>query len=231
MRNIIRSESRGAADHGWLKSYHTFSFAGYHNPKSMNFRALRVINEDWVKPAEGFGTHPHHDMEIITYILSGALAHKDSMGNTHTIKAGEVQTMSAGTGITHSEFNGSDSETVHLLQMWIIPAEKGVKPKYQEWYPPKNVSDDWILVASGEAKQGVAKIERDVNLFLAKPKAGSKLELPLNKQRYGWLQVAEGEVKLGDEILKAGDAASFEKEDAISITANTNAQVLFYDLD
>lgn len=195
----------------------------------MHFRALRVINEDFVAASQGFGTHPHDNMEIITYVISGQLAHKDSMGNGRTLNAGEVQTMSAGTGITHSEFNPADAP-VHLYQMWILPDTKGIKPAYSEWYP-KNLKAGWNLIASGNGREGSTRIQRDTNLYLAKPAAGEVLELPLRADRYGWLQVATGEVKMGEQTLKAGDAASFSQETGISITASQDSQLLFYDLD
>ena len=232
MANIILSKDRGYANHGWLKSYHTFSFASYYNPKSMHFRALRVINEDWVAPSEGFGTHPHDNMEIITYVISGALSHKDSMGNVKSLLAGQVQTMSAGTGVTHSEFNASPNEEVHLYQMWIIPSKDGIKPRYNEWHPPEDIENGKLyLIASPDGKDGSSVVERDTSLYLAHLKAGTSVKLPLQSNRYGWLQIAVGEVELGSKTLKAGDAASFSKEDAPTIKALQDSQILFYDLD
>jgi redox-sensitive bicupin YhaK (pirin superfamily) len=232
MARIFLSNSRGLATHGWLKSYHTFSFAHYHNPNMMNFRALRVINEDWISPSQGFATHSHADMEIITYVISGTLSHKDSMGNVKTLKAGQVQTMSAGSGITHSEFNASPDEECHLYQMWILPAKKGITPRYHEWHPPAQLESGKLhLIASPNGADGSAVIERDVKLYLSELTEGAELTLPLNPERYGWLQVATGEVVFGDEILKAGDAVSFSKEQPPKITAKAKAQILFYDLD
>ena len=232
MANIILSKDRGLAEHGWLKSYHTFSFASYHNPEMVRFRGLRVINEDWVAPSEGFGTHPHDNMEIITYVISGALSHKDSMGNVKSLLKGQVQTMSAGTGITHSEFNGSPDEEVHLYQMWLFPKEKNITPRYHEWHPPKEIEDGKLyLIASPNGKDGSAEINRDVNLYLSHIKSGTGVTLPLKKDRYGWLQIAVGEVELAGKTLYAGDAISFSLEDAPTIKALKDAQILFYDLD
>jgi redox-sensitive bicupin YhaK (pirin superfamily) len=232
MAHIILSKDRGSVNHGWLKSYHTFSFASYHNPEMVRFRALRVINEDWVRPSEGFGTHPHDNMEIITYVISGALSHKDSMGNVKSLLAGQVQTMSAGTGLTHSEFNGSATEEVHLYQMWIIPKTRDIEPRYHEWHPPENIEyGKFYLIASPDGKDGSAEINRDVSLYLSHLKAGSSAELPLKQNRYGWLQIATGEIDFNGTILKEGDAVSFELENAPTIMAQKDAQILFYDLD
>lgn len=232
MSQIILSQDRGLAKHGWLKSYHTFSFAGYHNPEMVNFRALRVINEDWVAPDRGFDTHSHNNMEIITYVISGALSHKDSMGNVKSLKAGQVQTMSAGTGITHSEFNGSKDEEVHLYQMWLIPAKKDIKPRYAEWHPPKELENGKLyLLASPDGREKSTVIESDSSLYLSRLDAGTYLRLPLDPERYGWLQVATGEVEYNGHRLNAGDAVSFSKEQAPDIKALKESKILFYDLD
>lgn len=227
------SNERGHADHGWLNTYHTFSFADYHDSRFMNFRALRVINEDVVAPGQGFGMHPHHNMEIITYVLSGSLEHKDSMGNIGQIKPGEVQRMSAGRGVLHSEYNASQTEPVHLLQIWILPEEKNITPSYeQKAFSKEERTGTLRLVASPEAEAGSVKINQDARLFVSVLKPGQSVSYDLASDRNAWLQVARGAVKLGDEFLNSGDGAAVRDEKKLVITneGKTEAEFLLFDL-
>jgi redox-sensitive bicupin YhaK (pirin superfamily) len=228
---IRKANERGHAEHGWLDSYHTFSFADYYDPHWMGFRSLRVINDDLVMPGMGFGTHPHRDMEIITYILSGALEHKDSMGNGRVIRPGEVQYMSAGSGVQHSEFNPSKEEAVHLLQIWIQPDRKGLAPRYAE----KSLADappgTLRLVTSKTGRDGSIAIQQDADLWLAKFNAGDHAAHPLAKGRQAWVHVAEGEVSLNGKKLQGGDAAAVSEEGALELSASKAAQVLLFDLN
>src|SRR5436190_24217117 len=194
LMKIRKANERGHAEHGWLDSYHTFSFADYYDPQWMDFRSLRVINDDLVLPGKGFGTHPHRDMEIITYILSGALEHKDSMGNGRVIRTGDVQYMAAGTGVLHSEFNPSKDEAVHLLQIWIMPDQKGVKPGYGERSMTKAAAGQLHLVTSKTGRDGSIAINQDADLWLAKLDASNRVEHKLAPGRHAWVHVAEGEV-------------------------------------
>ena len=233
MIQVRRSSERGHADHGWLNTFHTFSFADYYDPTFMGFRALRVINEDWVKPGMGFGTHGHRDMEIITYVLEGELAHKDSMGNGSSIKPGEVQRMSAGTGVRHSEFNHSKQDWVHLLQIWLLPETDGIKPSYeQKIFPDVEKQGKLRLIASPAARDGSVKIHQDANVYASLLSKDDKVEHKFEPGRYGWLQVIRGEVNLNGESLKAGDGAAIQKEQAIQIAAANGAQseILLFDL-
>ena len=195
MKLIRKANQRGHAEHGWLDSYHTFSFADYYDPQWMGFRSLRVINDDLVMPAQGFGMHPHRDMEIITYVLSGALEHKDSMGNGRIIRPGEVQYMAAGTGVRHSEFNPSSTETVHLLQIWILPDRKGLKPRYGERSMADAPGNRFNLVVSKQGREGSLEINQDAELYLARLEPGHKATRPLGPNRHAWLHVAEGEIE------------------------------------
>jgi hypothetical protein len=231
MITIRKSEERGHVNHGWLDSHFTFSFADYYDPQHMGFRTLRVINDDIVAPGQGFGAHPHRDMEIITYILSGALEHKDSMGNGRIIRPGEVQYMAAGTGVTHSEFNPSKSEPAHLLQIWILPDKKGAKPNYAEKSFAKVESGKWHLAASKSGRDGSIAINQDADLFVGKLVAGDKISHDFKPNRHGWLHVAEGEIELDNLKLKSGDAVAFSGEKRISLTAKSPSQILFFDLN
>jgi quercetin 2,3-dioxygenase len=231
MRTIRRANERGHAEHGWLDTYHTFSFADYYDPEWMGFRSLRVINDDMVMPGQGFGTHPHRDMEIITYVLSGALQHKDSMGNGRVIRPGEVQYMAAGTGVQHSEFNPSPDEAVHLLQIWIVPDQKGLKPHYGEKSLAKAPSGRFNLVVSKTGRDGSLPINQDADLYVARLEAGNQASHALKPDRHAWLHVAEGEVKLDGETLKSGDAAAFSGEKAVKLIAEKPSQVLLFDLN
>ncbi len=231
MITIRKAEERGHANHGWLDSYFTFSFADYHDPRHMGFRSLRVINDDTIAGGGGFGTHPHRDMEIITYVLSGALEHKDSMGNGRVIRPGEVQYMAAGTGVQHSEFNHSPTEPVHLLQIWILPEQKNAKPNYAEKYFTAAAAGQFHQVASKGGRDGSIAINQDADVFLGKLGAGGKISRALKPNRHAWLHIAEGEVKLGDLLLKAGDAAALSGESSIDLAGKSPAQVLLFDLN
>jgi redox-sensitive bicupin YhaK (pirin superfamily) len=231
MINIRKANERGHAEHGWLDTYHTFSFADYYDPQWMGYRSLRVINDDLVMPGMGFGAHPHRDMEIITYILSGQLEHKDSMGNGRVIQTGDVQYMAAGRGVQHSEFNPSQQEAVHLLQIWIQPDEKGVKPRYAEKSLRDAETGKLHLVTSKTGRDGSIAIHQDADLWLAKLEAGQKVSHTLGSQRHAWLHVAEGEVVLNGKTLAGGDAAAIEHETKLELSANKPSQVLLFDLN
>ncbi len=231
MITIRKSAERGHFDHGWLKTHHSFSFGDYHDPRWMGFYTLRVINDDWVDPDMGFGTHPHHDMEIITYVLEGALAHKDSMGTGSVIVPGEVQRMSAGSGVTHSEFNHSKTERVHLLQIWILPEEKGISPSYeQKTFSADQKENKFCLVASHDGRKGSLHIHQDANIYAALLKMGATIDLPLQSTRHAWVQVAKGSITLNGQILDAGDGAGISKESALTLTGVTTAEVLVFEL-
>jgi len=231
MMKIRRSENRGQANYGWLNTHYTFSFANYYDPEHMGFRALRVINDDVVGPGGGFDTHPHRDMEIITYVLSGALEHKDSMKNGRVIRAGELQYMAAGTGVQHSEFNPSTTEPVHLLQIWIVPDQKGLKPRYAEKSGADLVGGRLNLVASKTGRDGSIAINQDADLYLAKLSPGEEVSHGLRPQRHAWVHVAEGKVILNGEHLQAGDGAAISEENALKLTAEAPSQVLLFDLN
>jgi quercetin 2,3-dioxygenase len=231
MKMIRRANERGHAEHGWLDSYHTFSFADYYDPNWMGFRTLRVINDDLVMPAQGFGTHPHRDMEIITYVLSGALQHKDSMGNGRIIRPGEVQYMAAGTGVQHSEFNPSKDEAAHFLQIWILPERTGLKPRYGEKSLADAPKGRFNLVVSKAGREGSLAINQDADLYVAKLEAGTEASHALNPARHAWVHVAEGEVKLNGDMLKAGDAAALSDETQVQLVAAKASQVLLFDLN
>jgi len=231
MKLIRRANERGHAEYGWLDSFHTFSFADYYDPNWMGFRSLRVINDDLVMPARGFGTHPHRDMEIITYVLSGALEHKDSMGNGRIIRPGEVQYMAAGTGVQHSEFNPSPEQAAHFLQIWILPERKGLKPQYGEKSLTDAPKGRLNLAMSKTGREGSLMINQDADLYLARLEAGNDVSHALKPGRHGWLHVAEGEVKLDRDTLGAGDAAAFSDESQVQLVATKPAQVLLFDLN
>jgi redox-sensitive bicupin YhaK (pirin superfamily) len=234
MITLRPANERGHADHGWLNSYFTFSFAEYYDPKHVHFRSLRVINDDRVAPGGGFGTHPHNDMEIVTYVLEGALAHKDSMGTGATIVPGEVQRMSAGTGILHSEFNHSKSEEVHLLQIWIIPEKKGVAPSYeQKFFPDEEKLNRFRVVASRDSREGSVKINQDASIHAALLEEGKSTTYKFEQGRHAWLHVARGSVTLNGKVLNAGDGAGISNEPDITLTGNSDgkrAEVLLFDL-
>jgi redox-sensitive bicupin YhaK (pirin superfamily) len=231
MMKIRRANERGHANHGWLDSYHTFSFADYYDPNWMGFRSLRVINDDLVMPGMGFGTHPHRDMEIITYILSGALQHKDSMGNGRVIRAGEVQYMSAGTGVQHSEFNPAKDEAVHFLQIWIQPDQQGVKPRYGEKSFKDVPAGTLRLATSKTGRDGSIAIHQDADLWIGKLDSGSRVTHDLKQGRHAWLHVAEGEILVNDKALKGGDSAALTEENRLDLQGQKAAQVLLFDLN
>ncbi|MGA3285267.1 MAG: pirin family protein [Verrucomicrobiota bacterium] len=231
MITLRKAEERGHANLGWLNSHFTFSFADYYDPDHMGFRALRVINDDIIMGGGGFGTHPHRDMEIITCVLSGALEHKDSMGNGRVIRPGEVQYMAAGTGVAHSEFNPSSAEPVHLLQIWILPDRKGVKPVYAERSFTGAAMGKFNLAASKSGRDGSIPINQDADVFVGKLGAGDKISHTLKPGRHGWLQVAEGRVVLNGLPLKAGDGAAISDESKLVLESTGPAQVILFDLN
>jgi len=228
---VRKSVERGHADHGWLDTYHTFSFANYYDPAHMGFRALRVINEDWIAPTRGFGAHPHRDMEIITYVLEGALEHKDSMGNHGVIRPSEVQRMTAGTGIVHSEYNPSRGEPVHLLQIWIEPTEEGLTPSYeQRLVPDEDKRGRLRLIAAPDAAEGAVTIHADARVYAARLDAGEQVKQLLAPSRHAWVHVVSGDVTVNDARLTGGDGAAISGESAVAITAALDSEVLVFDL-
>ena len=231
MITVRKSEARGHANRGWLDSYHTFSFADYYDRDYMNFRSLRVINEDVVSPGKGFGTHGHKDMEIITYVLEGALEHKDSLGTGAAIKPGEVQRMSAGTGIQHSEFNHSQTEPVHLLQIWLLPDTNDLQPSYeQREFPVAERRGQLRLVAARDARDGAVKVHQDVDLYAAVLDKNSRVSHTLQPNRHAWVQVARGAVLLNGLSLGKGDGAAVSDEAELTIEAAEDAEFLLFDL-
>jgi len=229
--NIRKSEDRGHFDLGWLNTYHTFSFDQYYDPAHVHFRSLRVMNEDRVQPGSGFPTHSHQDMEILTYILAGELEHRDSMGNGSVIRPGDVQRMSAGRGVSHSEFNPSDTETVHLLQIWILPQSNGLTPSYEE----KHFSDEerrgrLRLIASSGGSQSSVEIHQDAQVYAAVLDAGQSVVHSLNDRRHAWLQIVRGTISLNEIDLKQGDGAGVSLERELRIAAHDQAEVLLFDL-
>ncbi len=231
MITIRRSKERGGGDHGWLKTHHTFSFNDYHDDKWMGFRSLRVINEDFVGPSAGFPTHPHRDMEIITYILSGALEHKDSLGTGSVIRPGDGQRMTAGRGIRHSEYNPSATETAHLLQIWITPEKQGLEPSYeQKSFPESEKCGKLRLIASSDGANGSVKINQDAKLFVTLLSPGEEVTHSMGEQRHAWLQVAKGEVELNEQKLAQGDGAAVSDETKLTIKGTKDAEVLLFDL-
>ncbi|XXR55726.1 pirin family protein [Sorangium sp. So ce385] len=228
---LRRSSERGYADHGWLKSFHTFSFADYQDPAHMGFRALRVINDDRVAPARGFGTHPHQNMEIITYVLEGEVAHRDSMGNGSIIRPGEVQRMSAGTGVYHSEMNPSKTGETHLLQIWIIPDRRGYPPSYeQKAFSKEERQGKLRLVASQDGRDGSVTVHQDVSLFAGLFAQGEEARYELPAGRSAWVHVARGSVELNGTLLEAGDAAAIGAGGALHLVGKDAGEVLLFDL-
>lgn len=226
-----KSSERGHVNHGWLDSYFTFSFADYYDPAHMGFRSLRVINQDRIAPGGGFPTHPHRDMEIFSYILEGALEHKDSMGNGRQLKPGQIQLMSAGSGVTHSEFNPSRSEPGSLLQIWIKPDTQGLKPSYTEWHPsPETESAAKVLVISPDGRNDSATIHQDADIYRIRIKAGQSVPHDVAPGRGVWFQLIKGGVTLNGTLLAEGDAASTEDPGTLEITANEDAEALLFDL-
>jgi redox-sensitive bicupin YhaK (pirin superfamily) len=231
MLQLRKAADRGHARHGWLNSHHTFSFAEYFDPDQMGWSALRVINEDTVQPAQGFGTHGHRDMEIISYVLEGALEHKDSMGSGSVIRPGDVQVMSAGTGVRHSEFNHSSSEPVHFLQIWIVPKFTGVKPNYQEkFFDAAEKRGKLRLVASTDGRDGSLSIVQDAAIYAALLDGDERIEHPVAAGRHAYLHVARGELTLNGQALVAGDGVKIADETALILADGKNAEVLLFEL-
>jgi hypothetical protein len=231
MITVRKSEDRGHFDHGWLNTYHTFTFSDYYDPAFMGFRSLRVINEDRVRAGAGFGTHGHRDMEIVSYVLEGSLAHRDNMGNGGVIRPGEVQRMSAGSGVLHSEMNGSNDELVHFLQIWIMPQERGIKPSYeQKRFEDADRSGVLRLVASSNPQNGAVKLHQDVEIYSTLLDNGASVTHEFRPDRYGWVQVARGEIELNGQKLVAGDGAAIENEKTVTISGK-GAEVLLFDLN
>ena len=236
MLTLRKSNERGHADHGWLDSHHTFSFASYHDPAHMGYRSLRVINEDRVAEGRGFGAHAHRDMEILTYVLSGKLAHKDSMGHTELLGPNEIQKMSAGSGVVHSEFNGSDTEPTHFFQIWIEPRTRGTVPTYEQLkFEAEEKQNRFKLLASPIPTPGAATLNQDAKVSVAELDPGQRLEYALGKSRHAWLHVIRGEVLVNGELLSGGDAVAVEQEQKLDITANVSketrsSEILLFDL-
>jgi quercetin 2,3-dioxygenase len=230
MITIRRSGERGRADHGWLDSRHTFSFADYHDPEHMGFGTLRVINEDRVAPGAGFERHAHRDMEILSYVLEGALEHKDSLGTGSIIRPGDVQRMSAGTGIQHSEFNSSQQDPVHFLQIWILPERRGIAPGYEQKTFTLDATEGLLLVASRDGRNGALTVHQDVDVYAGRLAAGDSVKHVLCANRTGWLQVARGEVDLNGLKLGVGDGAAVEQETDLLIHARAAAEILLFDM-
>jgi quercetin 2,3-dioxygenase len=231
MRQIRKAEDRGPAEHGWLSSRHSFSFGHYHDPAHMGFGPLRVINEDKVQPGMGFGTHGHRDMEIISYVLDGALEHKDSLGTGSVIRYGDVQRMSAGTGVQHSEFNHSRSDTVHFLQIWIIPDRTGIEPSYEEkHFDADSKRGKLRLIASRDARDGSVRVHQDVSVYASILDGEDRLVHPLAAGRLGYVHVARGSATVNGIALDAGDALKLADEDAVVLERGTDAEILLFDL-
>jgi len=239
MITLRRSKARGHANHGWLDSYHTFSFASYYDPQHMNFRNLRVINEDWISPSMGFGTHGHKDMEIITYVLEGALEHKDSMGNGSIIRPGEVQHMTAGTGLQHSEFNHSATDPAHLLQIWILPDTQNLTPSYdQRAFHVAKTPGQLHLVVTKDGRENTIRVHQDLDLYAGVLPTGTEItyQIPIDSsneglhQRHTWIQVARGTINLNGTELDTSDAAAISEETELKITATSEAEILLFDL-
>ena len=231
MIQVRKAAERGHYDHGWLDTYHTFSFGDYADPAHQGFRSLRVINDDRVQPGQGFGMHGHRDMEIVTYVLDGALAHKDSMGNGSILQAGELQRMTAGTGVRHSEFNPSDTEGVHLYQIWLLPERKGLEPSYeQRAVGEKDQRGRFRLVASPDGAAGSLTIQQDARLYLASLSPGEGTAHEIDHGRAAWLQVLRGSVNVLGHDLAAGDGVAVTDENAVSVHAAAPSEVLLFDL-
>ena len=227
---VRRSEERGHANHGWLDTHHTFSFAGYYDPRHVGFRSLLVLNEDRVSPGKGFGTHPHADMEILSYVVEGALEHQDSMGTRAVMKAGDVQRISAGRGVRHSEYNASKTDPVHFLQIWIEPDTEGVAPEYAEKSFGGIAPGSLNLIASRGGRNDSISIHQDADVYVAKLPEGRSIDHAFAASRSGWVQVIEGELRVNGETLRAGDGASLSDTRQLELTAARDAHFLFFDL-
>ncbi len=231
MITIRPAEQRGHANHGWLDSFHTFSFADYYDPEQMGFRSLRVINDDRVSPGQGFGTHPHRDMEIISYVLEGSLEHRDSMGTGSVIKPGDVQRMSAGTGVLHSEFNPSKSEPVHFLQIWLLPTKRGIAPSYeQKTFTPEERRAQLRVVASPDAREQSLAVHTDAVVYAGLFQKGESAELTLARERHAWVHVARGRARVNGRDLATGDGAALSDESLVRVEGIDDAEVLVFDL-
>lgn len=231
MIRIRKANDRGHFDHGWLNTYHTFSFGDHQDADHMRFRSLRVMNEDWVQPAMGFGTHPHRDMEIVTYVLEGALEHNDSMGNGSVLRPGEFQRMSAGSGITHSEFNPSDAEFLHLYQIWLYPQRKGIEPSYeQKAFDSRERHNRFRLVAAQDGRDGSLTIHQDADILLATLESGVEVPYELSADRHAWLQVLRGSILLNGLQLGESDGAAVSGEEQLNVVAAEPAEVMLFDL-
>jgi quercetin 2,3-dioxygenase len=231
MIRVRRAAERGHFNHGWLDTHHTFSFGDYYDPAHMGFRSLRVVNDDWVQPGQGFGMHGHRDMEIVTYVLEGALQHEDSLSNGSLIRAGELQRMTAGTGVRHSEFNPSDKEWVHLYQIWLLPDRKGLEPSYEELaVDDEQRQGRFCLVASPDRADGSLTIHQDARLYLASLLPGAAVSQQIERGRAAWLQVLRGKVSVLGNDLSAGDGVAITDEKAVAVQATTAAEVLLFDL-
>jgi redox-sensitive bicupin YhaK (pirin superfamily) len=228
---VRKAQDRGHAQHGWLESFHTFSFANYHDPKHMGFRDLRVINEDRVQPGRGFATHSHRDMEIVSVVLDGALEHADSMGNGSVIRPGEVQLMRAGTGVTHSEYNPSDRELVHFLQIWILPRQEGLAPAYaQREFPESERLGRLRVVVSPDGRDGSLHVAQDASLYAGLLREGERVEHALRPGRHAWVQVARGSLRLNGQSLEEGDGAAVRDEAKLELAGTTPSELLVFDL-
>ncbi len=231
MFQVLKASDRGHANHGWLDTHYTFSFADYYDPRHMGFRVLRVMNEDRVAPGRGFGTHGHRDMEIVTYVLSGALEHKDSMGNGEVLRPGEFQRMSAGSGIRHSEFNPSPSEPVHLYQIWLLPQSEGIQPSYeQKMFPDAEKQGQLRLVASPDGALGSLRIHQDARIYLTLLDPGQSVRHSLAANRHAYVQVLRGRVKIGGGTLSASDGVAVSDEPGVTIEGEQAAEVMLFDL-
>ena len=232
MIHVRKANERGHANHGWLDSYHTFSFADYYDPSHMGFRSLRVINQDVIAPGAGFPTHPHRDMEIFSYILDGSLAHKDSMGNGRELKPGQIQLMSAGRGVTHSEFNPSKTAGASLLQIWILPESRGLTPSYTEWHPdPATENAAKVLVISPDGREGSATIHQDADVYRVRLQPGQNVAHEVRKGRGAWFQLIKGDIDANGTLLSPGDAASTDDSGTLTLKAATAAEGLLFDLN
>jgi quercetin 2,3-dioxygenase len=231
MFTIRKAQERGGGHYGWLNTRYTFSFGNYYDPNQMGFRALRVMNEDWVAPEGGFDTHPHRDMEIVTYVLEGALEHKDSLGHGAVLYPGEVQRITAGTGIFHSEFNPSSSDPVHLYQIWLKPDRVGHQPHYdQKKFPIEGRQGRWQTIISPDGRDESLPIQQNSTIHLAKLGSGESIQYPFEPNRYGWLQVLRGEVKLGSSVLREGDGVAISNEPTLQLESNLASEVMLFDL-
>ncbi|MEM7207677.1 MAG: pirin family protein [Pseudomonadota bacterium] len=231
MIQIRKSEDRGHANHGWLDARHSFSFSNYYDPAHMNFRQLRVINEDKIAPGGGFPMHSHENMEIITYIVDGAIEHRDDMGNGEVLGRGEIQRMSAGTGVTHSEFNPSDSASTHLLQIWVMTAQNGIAPDYEQTrYDDRLQSNDLCLVLQQGGRDGIAHVNQDIALYTARLDSGKSLEYASQPDRYQWLQLVRGDLSVNGVAMSTGDGAAISDENLLNIAASNDAEFLLFDL-